>query len=304
MEGLVLILTRKEDQSVVFPNCGIVVHVLSVRGRTIKLGFEAPKEVEVLRGELLEDGPPRAPGYANDAKSPVQDRNKPDRNKPELSKEVHDLRNKLNNVTLAIHAYNELKSRGKNSQADALLDILVDNLAQIDRDWGCNDVGRVLEESGVYKTSADSNAALTTLLTSSPTSSPTASKRPLRLLVVDDDPNERELLAGLLEMNGCYCATAASGNEALAMIENNAIFDFALLDMHMPDRDGASTLRAIRANDRFAKLKVFSVSGTSPSECGATIGGDGFDGWLPKPLNPKALWNHLQESMRRENSAT
>ena len=50
-----LILTRKEDQSVVFPNCGIVVHVLSVKGRTIKLGFEAPKDIEVLRGELLGD---------------------------------------------------------------------------------------------------------------------------------------------------------------------------------------------------------------------------------------------------------
>ncbi len=300
-----LILTRKEDQTVVFPNCGIVVHVLSVKGRTIKLGFEAPKEVEVLRGELLDSGATRIPNCEIDTTPPVKNQNSPKQFKPTQDKlaqspqhshEAHQLRNKLNSVTLAIHAINELKSRGKNSQADELLNLLVDKLAQIDRDWGCNDVGRVLENSAVYATSVIPIA-------DSPTSTRADSTKPLRLLVVDDDANERELLAGILEMNGCYCVTAASGNEALAVIENNATFDFALLDMHMPDRDGASTLKAIRANDRFAKLKVFSVSGTSPSECGATIGGEGFDGWLPKPLNPTTLWNHLQESLRREASA-
>lgn len=294
-----LILTRKEDQSVVFPNCGIVVHVLSVKGRTIKLGFEAPKEVEVLRGELVEADPTQpfpiasTKSVANLANQPIV----PDHSEKDLREEVHELKNKLNTVTLAIHAYNQLRSRGNDSQAETLLDQLVDNLAQIDRHWGSDDVGQVLEESGMYQTSAGTTAAL-------PSTAPRDNSKQLRLLVVDDDPNERELLAGLLEMNGCQCVTAASGNEALELIENNATFDFALLDMHMPDRDGASTLKAIRANDRFARLKVFSVSGTSPSECGATIGGEGFDGWLPKPLNPTTLWNHLQESLRRESSAT
>ena len=296
-----LILTRKEDQSVVFPNCGIVVHVLSVKGRTIKLGFEAPKEVEVLRGELVDAERTQSIPFAS-TKSPENLAVQPivrksDHSKKDLREEVHELKNKLNTVTLAIHAINELRSRGRDSQAVALLDQLVDNLAHIDRHWGSDDVGQVLEESGVYKTSAGSTADLKS-------STPRDTSKQLRLLVVDDDPNERELLAGLLEMNGCQCVTAASGNEALEMMEHSATFDFALLDMHMPDRDGASTLKAIRADDRFARLKVFSVSGTSPSECGATIGGEGFDGWLPKPLNPTTLWNHLQESLRRESSAT
>ncbi len=293
-----LILTRKEDQSVVFPNCGIVIHVLSVKGRSIKLGFEAPRDVEVLRGELVEEASPQSLNHVSAPQTAAHKLSQQDQSNQKLKQEVHDLKNKLNNITLAIHAYNGLKSVGRNSQADQLLDVLVDNLTQIDRDFGSHDVGRVLEESGMYETSA--NAALP----KAPTLLPLESKKPLRLLVVDDDANERELLAGLLEMNGCQCVTAASGNEALAMIECNASFDFALLDMHMPGRDGASTLRAIRANDRVAKLKVFSVSGTNPSECGATIGGEGFDGWLPKPLNPKVLWNHLQESLRRENSAS
>jgi CheY-like chemotaxis protein len=101
-------------------------------------------------------------------------------------------------------------------------------------------------------------------------------------------------------MKGCLCVTAASGNEALNVIKKGGEFDFALMDMHMPGRDGASPLKAIRSNPRTAKLKVFSVSGSSPAEFGAIIGGDGFDGWLPKPLNPATLCNHIQESLRRE----
>ncbi len=297
-----LILSRKEDQSVVFPNCGIVVHVLSVKGRTIKLGFEAPKEIEVVRGELLADS-----GQAPLAKQAAS------QSKSALSEEVHDLKNRLNTITLAIHTYNELKSRGLDAQADQMFNMLVDRLAEIDTAWNCKDIGQVMESSELYanskghdlKSSSSVNAVKleSSVFGAHEGHSRLESKKPLRLLVVDDDPNELELLAGVLEMNGCQCMTAASGNEALQVIESCENFDFALLDMHMPDRDGASTLRAIRANDRFAKLKVFSVSGTSPSECGATIGGDGFDGWLPKPLNPATLWNHLQESLRREGSA-
>lgn len=284
-----LILTRKEDQSVVFPNCGIVVHVLSVKGRTIKLGFEAPRDVEVLRGELMTEAAEAA--VANSVNSTAAN---------PLSEQVHDLKNRLNTISLAIHNYNELKTSGRHAQADQMFNLLVDRLAEIDTDWNSNDLGRVLESTEYYKTAQASTVKSPKFANVDANGEP---KKPLRLLVVDDDPNERELLAGLLEMNGCQCMTAASGNEALDVIEHSATFDFALLDMHMPDRDGASTLRAIRANDRFAKLKVFSVSGTSPSECGATIGGDGFDGWLPKPLNPATLWNHLQESLRREGSA-
>ncbi len=297
-----LILTRKEEQSVVFPNCGIVVHVLSVKGRTIRLGFEAPKEIEVVRGELLADSE-----QTPLARQPASQR------KGSLHEEVHDLKNRLNTITLAIHTYNELKSRGLDAQADQIFSMLVDKLAEIDTSWDCQDIGQAMETSELYMNSKryDSQSSLSHdsarfefgAIRGREGRSRSESKKPLRLLVVDDDPNERELLAGVLEMNGCQCMTAASGNEALQVIERCEKFDFALLDMHMPDRDGASTLRAIRANDRIAKLKVFSVSGTSPSECGATIGGDGFDGWLPKPLNPATMWNHLQESLRREGSA-
>lgn len=276
-----LILTRKEDQSVVFPNCGIIVHVLSVKGRTIKLGFEAPKDVEVLRGELLGDtNPPPAGKTASYAYAKASQES--------MSDQIHDLKNRLNTVTLSIQLYNDLKSIGQEEAAGKTLDSLLVKLAEIDRNWGRSEVSTALNNS---RSSDEENS-----------SGEHVPPSRLRLLVVDDDENERELLAGVMTMKGCHCVTAASGNEALDVLENGGEFDFALMDMHMPDRDGASTLKAIRADPKSANLKVFSVSGTCPAEVGAMIGGDGFDGWLPKPLNPAVLWEHIQESLRRERS--
>lgn len=50
-----LVLSRKEDQEVVFPSLGIRVSITSVDGHRVKLGIEAPKSVPILRAELLDN---------------------------------------------------------------------------------------------------------------------------------------------------------------------------------------------------------------------------------------------------------
>jgi carbon storage regulator CsrA len=117
---------------------------------------------------------------------------------------------------------------------------------------------------------------------------------PRRALVVDDDANQRELLAGLLDMNGCECHTAADGEDALAYLAAHALPDVVLLDMAMPRCDGPETLRRIRADRRLAGLRVFSVSSTRPEALGLADAAGGFDGWFPKPLNPRRLWDAIQ----------
>lgn len=47
-----LVLSRRENEKVLFPHLGIVVEVLKIKGNQIRLGIEAPAEVEVIRGEL------------------------------------------------------------------------------------------------------------------------------------------------------------------------------------------------------------------------------------------------------------
>jgi carbon storage regulator len=50
----VLVLSRKEGEEILVPDCGVTVKVLAVQGNKIRLGIRAPADVEVLRGELWE----------------------------------------------------------------------------------------------------------------------------------------------------------------------------------------------------------------------------------------------------------
>ena len=47
-----LVLSRREDDKIVFPNLGITVEVLRIAGRSVRLGVKAPSQVRVLRHEL------------------------------------------------------------------------------------------------------------------------------------------------------------------------------------------------------------------------------------------------------------
>lgn len=182
---------------------------------------------------------------------------------PSLS---HELCNRLNKLALMLHIYRKQLESNQPVQAQATLDRAVALLGELDRDF-------VKEQTRP------------------------AAPRALRSLIVDDDANERELLAGVLEMNGCDCRTAADGLDALDYLAANERPDFVLLDMWMPRCDGPQTLARIRRDGRLKDLKVFAVSGASPLELGIKPGPDGLDGWFSKPLNPAALWDGIQASL-------
>lgn len=120
-----LVLTRKEDQSLVFPGCGIVVHVLSVKGRTIKIGVEAPKSIEVFRGELMADSASKS--------RPIDASAADGRSLESMTKQVDELKNRLSNVTHAIQMYKDLRQIGKEEAANKTLDSLLASLAETDR---------------------------------------------------------------------------------------------------------------------------------------------------------------------------
>jgi carbon storage regulator CsrA len=173
----------------------------------------------------------------------------------------HDLANALNKATIAIHLARTQCETGRFAAADATLETAL----------------HALDAAAETQARAD---------------------RRYRMLIVEDDPNERELLAGLLGMNGCECATAADGIDALTYLERNDRPDAVLLDMMMPRLSGPETLRRIRADQRYAGLRVYSVSGTPPSELDVPEGPRGLDGWFPKPLNPRRMWDTIQTALR------
>lgn len=118
---------------------------------------------------------------------------------------------------------------------------------------------------------------------------PEHKQRATRALLVEDDANERSLLASYLQMCGIEITAAVDGQDALDFLSLHAAPDVVLLDMHMPRCDGKQLVRRIRADAAMAGIKLIAVSGTNPSALGIPTGSTGIDRWFAKPIDPESL---------------
>lgn len=114
---------------------------------------------------------------------------------------------------------------------------------------------------------------------------------PSRLLVVEDDPAIRDAFAELLTFEGYAVETACDGNEALERLARGPLPDLMLLDMMMPNLDGEGVLRALRAEPRWAQLKILVVSATERAAP------HGVAGFVRKPFDPDALMAQLRRTL-------
>ncbi len=86
---------------------------------------------------------------------------------------------------------------------------------------------------------------------------------PYKILVVDDEDNIRTLVQTMLKQEGRQVVLAARGKEAIAVFKKERP-NLTILDIDMPDIDGLTVLREIRAIDPQARVMVFT-GGDSPS---------------------------------------
>ncbi|MCD6499431.1 MAG: sigma-54-dependent Fis family transcriptional regulator [Deltaproteobacteria bacterium] len=78
------------------------------------------------------------------------------------------------------------------------------------------------------------------------------------VLVVDDERNIRRVLRAMLKRAGYEVTTAADGNEALNIVEEDGPFDVVITDLKMPGMDGMDLLRAL--SDRFSEIPVVMIT--------------------------------------------
>ncbi len=123
-----------------------------------------------------------------------------------------------------------------------------------------------------------------------------------RALVVEDDRNECELLAGFLRLAGLDVHTAGDGADALDYLRQRGKPDVVLLDMFMPRCDGPTTVRTIRRDPTFADLTIFGLTGADIEKFDLAEGPGGIDRWFRKPLDPQVLLRELEQKLlRRQN---
>jgi two-component system, cell cycle response regulator DivK len=120
----------------------------------------------------------------------------------------------------------------------------------------------------------------------------------IKALIAEDNAVNRELLRELLESRGYDVVEACDGQEALNLIEQ-AQPDILLLDIGMPKMDGFAVVQKIRTNPRLANLPVLAVTAYAMQGDREKVLDSGFDGYLSKPINPKALEQELKRLEQR-----
>jgi CheY-like chemotaxis protein len=109
------------------------------------------------------------------------------------------------------------------------------------------------------------------------------------LLVVDDDPFIRRLIATTLEDVAQFeLLEACDGNEALALAERHRP-QIVLLDVDIPGIDGIEVCRALRSDERTSEATVVMLTAAHGDEIEARAGAAGADLFLTKPFSPLDL---------------
>jgi DNA-binding response OmpR family regulator len=120
-------------------------------------------------------------------------------------------------------------------------------------------------------------------------------RRLLRALVAEDDPGIRHLIASMLELDGWEVREAVDGVEAMAIAEDWHP-DAVVIDVMMPNKDGLTAVRELRAMDGGADVGVVVVSAKAGVEDAAREAGS--DDFMAKPFDPDELSARARAAMR------
>jgi len=121
-----------------------------------------------------------------------------------------------------------------------------------------------------------------------------------KVLIVDDDRFLLENLRKFLSGNGFETFTAASGEDALAMLDSRNV-DLMILDLGLPGIDGMSVCRRVRAKWRFPVIMLTARTDAMDKVIGLEVGADDY---LTKPFEPIELLARVRAQLRRSNEYT
>ncbi len=114
------------------------------------------------------------------------------------------------------------------------------------------------------------------------------------VLIVEDDPDTREMLGKFLELEGFHVETAANGQVALDKLENGVKACVIVLDLMMPVMDGWQFRRRQSEDARIAKIPTIIVSAAGRDRM-AQVSADAY---LAKPIDMDELLTRVSEFCR------
>lgn len=116
-----------------------------------------------------------------------------------------------------------------------------------------------------------------------------------RILVVDDDPDVREVVEDCLEGDGYDVAPVSTATEAMKTLDDGDI-DLAIVDLGLPDQDGLSLTREIKSRSGIGIIILSGRSDTTERVIGLEVGADDY---VTKPFDPRELLARVRSLLRR-----
>ena len=217
----------------------------------------------------------------------------------------HDLRTPLN----AIIGYSEMVledlagvPRAKSLRADVekLLEEAQRLLGRIDAIVDLKrSVGAGLPSEAPGGEAGETEATLAALLRTLRPARDFSRKEVGRILVVDDNDSNRDLLCRRLTHEGHDVTSAGSGIEALGILDE-ASFDLLLLDLIMPGMNGIEVLERLKSDPRTRDIPVIMISGLSETDAVIRCIDAGAEDYLPKPFNLVLLRARINATLERK----
>ena len=109
-----------------------------------------------------------------------------------------------------------------------------------------------------------------------------------RVLIIEDNPTNLELMRYLLQAYGHEVVAANDGNEGLLLARKEAV-DLIICDIHLPKLDGFGVIRQLKADQQTQVLPVIAVTAQAMVGDRDKLINAGFDGYLCKPIEPEVF---------------
>ncbi len=124
-----------------------------------------------------------------------------------------------------------------------------------------------------------------------------------RVLVIEDNPLNLELVTEILTASGYVVIPAAAAEEGLRVAREHPPA-LILMDIRLPGMDGYAAIRALRADARTAGIPAVALTAQAMKGDEAALLAAGFDGYIAKPIDTRALPGHVARHIRDGRSGT
>jgi CheY-like chemotaxis protein len=119
-----------------------------------------------------------------------------------------------------------------------------------------------------------------------------------RVLVVEDNDMNMQLVEYLLEEGSYQIVKAASGEDALSIARAGHPVDLILMDIHLPGIDGLSVVREMKSDKRTSAAPILALTAHAMRGDRDRFLEAGCDGYLSKPIDVKAFLTSIRQWIR------